>query len=68
MKDDPFAEPEPEDDGKVWGFLLADGSFRQLPKRPLLLAGFTRAPFDVQMPSGEMRHVVEQPTPEQRNV
>jgi hypothetical protein len=58
---DPLDDPEPEDDGKTWGYMV-DDQFRALPKRPLLLAGFTRAPFDVTLPSGDVRHIVEAPT------
>jgi hypothetical protein len=34
-----------------------------LPKQPMLLAEMGPPPFDVQLPSGEWRHVVEEGTP-----
>ena len=49
------------DDGRVWGFLLDNGIFIRLPKTPLLLAGLGPPPFDVTLPSGDIRHVVHQP-------
>jgi hypothetical protein len=49
------------DDGRVWGFMLESGIFIRLPKTPLLLAGLGPPPFDVTLPSGEVRHVVHQP-------
>ena len=52
-----------EDDGKVWGFML-NGAFRRLPKPPLLMGNFGRPPFDVTLPTGEVRHIIEAPTQE----
>lgn len=46
--------------GPDWGFML-NGAFRKLPKEPLLLGGF-EPPCDVIMPSGEIRHVIVDPT------
>lgn len=43
-----------------WGYMAA-GEFRPLPLQPLLLAGLGPPPFDVTLPSGEIRHVVEEP-------
>ena len=48
------------DDGEPWGFITA-GVWIPLPKQPLLLAGLGPPPFDVRLPSGEIRHVVHQP-------
>lgn len=49
------------DDGKPWGFVTEDGRWIQLPKKPLLLAGFGPPPFSVEMAWGDMRHVVHEP-------
>ena len=43
-----------------WGFMI-DGEFILLPKQPLLLAGFIQPPFDVELPSGQTRHIIERP-------
>lgn len=47
--------------GKDWGFILPDGNFRALPKRPMILGGYGKPPFDVELPSGEIRHIIESP-------
>lgn len=49
-----------DDGGPRWGF-MSDGRFIPLPKQPLLLAGFTKPPFDVVLPTGFTRHVIEEP-------
>lgn len=49
------------DDGRPWGFITADGAWRELPKTPLLLAGLGPPPFRVTLPSGNVREVVHQP-------
>jgi hypothetical protein len=46
--------------GPAWGWMIGD-QFRALPKMPLILAGFRTPPFDVQMPSGDIRRVVQEP-------
>ncbi len=43
-----------------WGWIV-NGEFRPLPIEPLLDAGLGPPPFDVTLPSGEVRHVVEDP-------
>jgi hypothetical protein len=48
------------DDGKLWGYMVA-GIWIPLPKQPMLLAGLGPPPFDVELPSGVVRHVVHQP-------
>lgn len=55
-----MAHSFPQDDGKAWGFMSGD-RWIELPKTPLLLANLGPPPFGVEMPSGEMRHVVHQP-------
>jgi hypothetical protein len=52
---------EIRDDGKVWGRVMPDGSFHVLPKAPMLLAGLGPPPFDVVLPDGQIRHVIEKP-------
>lgn len=44
-----------------WGYINAMGVFIPLPKQPMIDAGLTEPPFDVQTPSGEIRHVVVDP-------
>lgn len=51
----------PQDDGKPWGFITESGEWIKLPKTPMLLAGLGSPPFDVTLPSGEVRHVVHKP-------
>lgn len=54
----------PDDDDRntpnPWGYVI-DGVFRELPKVPMLRAGLGPPPFDVTLPSGEVRHIVERP-------
>jgi hypothetical protein len=52
------------DDGKPWGHITNDGVWHLLPKTPLLLADLGPPPFQVMLPSGQVRHVVHEP-PEQ---
>jgi hypothetical protein len=49
------------DDGLPWGYITHDGAWRPLPKTPMLLAELGPPPFDVKLPSGEIRHVVHKP-------
>ncbi len=49
------------DDGKPWGFIAANGKWVELPKTPMLLARLGPPPFDVTLPSGEIRHIIHQP-------
>lgn len=51
---------EATDDGRGWGH-IEFGVWRPLPKVPMLLAGLGPPPFDVALPSGEVRHVVHDP-------
>lgn len=51
----------PQDDNRPWGYIREDGSWIELPKTPLLLAGLGPPPFDVTTPSGEVRHVAHNP-------
>ena len=44
-----------------WGYIGPEGVFIPLPKVPMLLAGLGPPPFDVELPSGEVRHIIEQP-------
>lgn len=46
-----------------WGYINEAGVFVPLPKQPLILGGF-KPPCDVTLPSGEVRRVVLEPTPE----
>lgn len=50
-------EERERDDGHSWGFLEGD-QFIPLPKLPLLRAGLGPPPFNVELPSGHVRHVV----------
>lgn len=54
-----LTDPTP---GIRWGH-IEEGKFVALPKTPLLLGGFGRPPFDVTLPNGDVRHVIEEPTP-----
>lgn len=51
----PAWRPE-QDDGFPWGF-FDEHEFIEIPKTPLLLAGYGPPPFDVTLPSGEVRRV-----------
>lgn len=52
------------DDGLPWGYIdAAVGDWIVLPKIPLLRAGLGPPPFNVTLPSGEVRHVIHQPMP-----
>lgn len=44
-----------------WGFRDKDDVFVHVPKVPLLRAGFRTPPFDVKMPDGTVRHIIQQP-------
>lgn len=48
------------DDGLPWGY-LRDGIWIWLPKQPMVEAGFGPPPFNITLPSGEVRHVIHQP-------
>ena len=50
----------PQDDELPWGFMNGE-QWVPLPKVPLLLAGLGPPPFDVKLPSGEIRRVVHRP-------
>ena len=49
------------DDGLPWGHITDDGVWHPLPKTPLLLADLGPPPFQVMLPSGQIRTVVHQP-------
>ncbi len=51
----------PQDDGLPWGFITEAGEWVELPKPPLLMSGAGPPPFDITLPSGEMRRVVHKP-------
>jgi len=53
----------PTDDGLPWGF-MEGGSWRELPKVPMLLAEMGPPPFVVTLPDGRERHVIHRPIPE----
>jgi hypothetical protein len=48
------------DTPKRWGY-MAGGVFRALPKIPMLSVGLGPPPFDVELPTGEIRHIIEEP-------
>jgi hypothetical protein len=48
------------DDGLAWGWIDETGTWRELPKRPMLLANLGPPPFNVTLPSGETRQVIHQ--------
>ena len=52
----------PTDDELPWGFMNGE-TWVPLPKVPLLLAELGPPPFDVTLPSGEVRRVIHQPGP-----
>ena len=47
--------------GPPWGVIRPDGTFREIPKRPLLNAHLFTPPFDVTLPGGRVITVVEKP-------
>jgi hypothetical protein len=55
------------DDGEPWGW-VCDGTWRPIPKTPLLLGGYGPPPFTVTTPMGETRRIVHQPDPNQYNL
>lgn len=58
--------PIPQPVTKAWG-VMEDGRFVPLPKQPMLDAELGPPPFDVTLPHGEVRHIIEDPgTPGQR--
>lgn len=48
------------DTPRPWGYMRGE-TFIRLPKQPMLLAGLGPPPFDVELPTGRMRHVIEEP-------
>lgn len=48
------------DDERPWGW-ISDGTWRQLPKGPMLDAGLGPPPFSVTLPSNEVRQVIYEP-------
>lgn len=66
MPDEEMAEFEFKkrnfDDGLPWGYIGKDGAWRPLPKTPMILAEMGPPPFDVTLPTGEIRHVIHEPT------
>ena len=65
-KKPPSAEPLPDnkspyDDGRRWGFMVEPDIWLELPKVPMLLANLGPPPFDVTLPSGELRHIIHNP-------
>lgn len=48
------------DDGFDWGWMEC-GAWRKLPKQPMLLADLGPPPFDVTLPSGEVRMIIHAP-------
>lgn len=51
----------PYDDGRNWGFMVEPTIWIQIPKVPMLLANLGPPPFDVTLPSGEIRHIIHNP-------
>ena len=45
---------------KDWGMMVGD-RFVKLPKLPMLKGGYNNPPFDVTMPDGSIRHIIERP-------
>jgi hypothetical protein len=45
---------------KDWGMMVGN-RFVQLPKLPMLKGGYNNPPFDVTMPDGSIRHIIERP-------
>lgn len=46
--------------GRRWGH-MEDGVFRPLPHQPLIDAGYTCPPFDIEIRAGVVRRVVVEP-------
>lgn len=49
------------DTSRRWGF-MEGGAFVPLPKQPMLNHDLGPPPFDVTLPTGVVRHVIEEPT------
>lgn len=60
MPDESEYEPNPRDDGGEWGH-IEKGEFRPLSKRNMLDAEYGPPPFDITLPSGEVRGIVSRP-------
>lgn len=45
---------------KDWG-MMEENVFLKLPKLPMERAGYKNPPFDVLMPDGKIRHIIERP-------
>lgn len=48
------------DDGLPWGRMIGD-FWLELPKIPMLNAGFGPPPFDLMMPDGKVRRIMHEP-------
>ncbi|MEJ0017478.1 MAG: hypothetical protein WDN25_13125 [Acetobacteraceae bacterium] len=53
--------PSPQDDGRRWGYMLPDGTFRAIPKQPMLMGGYGPPPFTLARPDGQVLHIVSEP-------
>ena len=49
------------DTSRRWGF-MEDDVFVPLPKQPMLNHDLGPPPFDVRLPTGVVRHVIEEPS------
>lgn len=47
--------------GPPWGVIREDGTFREIPKRPLLNAARYSPPFEVMKPDGQVITIVVKP-------
>jgi hypothetical protein len=59
--EDDGATKSPHDDGRKWGFMVEPTIWIEIPKVPMLLANLGPPPFDVELPSGEVRHIIHDP-------
>lgn len=55
------------DDGMPWGFITEQGDWRVLPKGPMVQGGYGPPPFDIKLPSGEIRRVIHQPAQKEQS-
>ena len=55
------ADSADRDTPNPWGHICDEGIFRDVPKLPMLRAGFGPPPFSVTLPVGTVRQIIEQP-------
>lgn len=54
-------ENHEQDDGRPWGFMSDGWCWNEIPKLPILRAGIGPPPFEIELPGGQIRHIVHNP-------